>query len=162
MSTIAITIVTACAALFSAALGAFVSFKANERKIKAALITANRQRWMEIIRELLAELMSVSYTVSIIKRQIKTADPVAAVAADHLLLDKLEHVALVKNKIRLMLNPTKKEHHDLYQSVDVAYQRLVSREEMDVIALLHNDFDVITQRAHVILGHEWLRVKRGD
>ena len=82
MSTLAITNITACAALLSACLGAFVSFRANERKIKAGLVTANRQRWMKLLRESLAELMSMSFTVAIIKRQIKHVDPVAAVAAD--------------------------------------------------------------------------------
>jgi hypothetical protein len=162
MSALTITIVTACAALLSAALGAFVSLQANERKIKAEVITANRQKWIETMRDLVAELMSVSFSVAIVKREINSADPVAAVAADRLLLDKLEHVALVKNKIRLMLHPLKEDHCKLFDAVDTLYQRLVSLEELDVIERLHADSELITQRAHIILGREWQRVKQGD
>src|SRR5277367_1050611 len=105
MSTITITFITALAALCATILGSFVSLRDTERKIKAANVTANRLRWSDMLRDLVAELMSVSYTVAIIKRQIKGTDTLSAVAADHILLDKLEHVAVLKNKIQLMLNP---------------------------------------------------------
>jgi hypothetical protein len=55
------------------------------------------------------------------------------VAADRLLLDKIEHFALVKNKIKLMLNPTKDDHRPLLDAVNTTYQHIVSREELDVI-----------------------------
>ena len=162
MSPLTVTIITVCAALLSAALGAFVSLKANERKIKAEVITANRQKWGETLRDLLAEMMSVSYSVAIVKRQITTADPVAAVAADRLLLDKLEHVALVKNKIKLMLNPVKEDHCPLLDTVNQTYQHLVSRDEFDVIDRLHDDIDLMTEQAQKLLRREWQRVKQGD
>jgi len=162
MSPLTVTVITVCAALFSAALGAFVSLKANERKIKAEVITANRQKWSETLRNLLAEMMSVSYSVAIVKRQITTADPVAAVAADRLLLDKLEHVALVKNKIKLMLNPVKEDHCPLLDTVNQTYQHLVSRDEFDVIDRLHDDIELMTEQAQKLLRREWQRVKQGD
>ena len=67
LSALTVTVITACAALISAALGGFVTIRANERKIKAAIITANRQKWGETLRDLLAEMMSVSYSVAIVK-----------------------------------------------------------------------------------------------
>jgi hypothetical protein len=70
MNAFTVTLVTACAALISAALGGFVTIRSNERKIKAAIITANRHKWSETLRDLLAEMMSVSYSVAILKRQL--------------------------------------------------------------------------------------------
>jgi len=162
MSALTVAVITACAALFSATLGGFVTIKANERKIRAAIITANRQKWGETLRDLLAEMMSVSYSVAIVKRQITTADPVAAVAADRLLLDKVEHVALVKNKIRLMLNPMKDEHRLLLDTVNRTFQHVVSLNELDVIERLHDDIELMTEQAQALLRREWQRVKLGD
>jgi hypothetical protein len=162
MSTLTITFITALAALCATILGSFVSLRDTERKIKAANVTANRLRWSDTLRDLLAELMSVSYTVAIVKRQFKGSDPMGAVATDRLLLDKLEQVSLVKNKIRLMLNPVKPEHHVLYQAVDELYDHLVSLQELDVLDRLHGDIDLITKQAQGLLTREWERVKKGD
>jgi Co/Zn/Cd efflux system component len=162
MSALTVTIITACAALISAVFGGFVTFRANERKIKAAIITANRQKWGETLRDLLAEMMSVAYSVAIVKRQITTVDPVAAVAADRVLLDKVEHFALVKNKIKLMLNPEKDDHRPLLDAVNSIYQHLGSREEFDVVDRLHEDIERVTEQAQILLRREWQRVKLGD
>jgi hypothetical protein len=162
MSTLTITFITALAALCATILGSFVSLRDTERKIKAANVTANRLRWSDMLRDLVAELMSVSYTVAIIKRQIKGTDTLSAVAADHTLLDKLEHVAVLKNKIQLMLNPEKPDHHALSGAVESMHAHLVSLRELDVFERLQGDMEAITKQAHLILRREWVRVKHGE
>jgi hypothetical protein len=162
MNALTIALVSACAAFLSACIGAVVSYKVNEREIKAKIISASRQKWIDNIQELVAELMSYSLSVAILKQQIKRTDPVAAVATNPLLLDKIEHVELVKNKIALLLDPMKPDHRALHEAVDIAYQRVVSRDHFDIVDAFSGDAALITQRARHIVKSQWERVKRGD
>ena len=109
-----------------------------------------------------AELMSLLLVVAILKRQINSKDPLAVVAADRTLLDKIEQIALVKSKVRLMINPEKENHRVLYETIDATYNYVVSLDQFDVIDRLHADVERIAEQASAIFRFEWSRVKRGE
>jgi hypothetical protein len=162
MNTLIIAFASACAVFLSACVAAFTSYRVNDRGIKAKIVSASRQKWIDTIQDLLAELMSYALSVAILKLQIKDSDPLSVVATSPLLLEKIQHVDLVKNKIALLLDPDKPEHAALYDAVNIAYRRVVSREDFDILDDLPADTALITARARAIAKAVWERVKRGE
>jgi hypothetical protein len=162
MNTLIIAFASACAVFLSACVAAFASYRVNSRDIRAKIVSASRQKWIDTIQDLLAELMSYALSVAILKLQIKDRDPVSAVATSPLLLEKIQHVELVKNKIALLLDPDKPEHAALFEAVNIAYRRVVSREHFDILDDLPADTALITERARLIAKAVWERVKRGE
>jgi hypothetical protein len=162
LTALTIAAITACAAFLSACVGAVVSFKANERKIRSQTISVSRQKWMDGMENIVAELMSLLLVVAILKRQIKDNDTLAAVASDRALLDKIEQLALAKIKIRLMINPEKADHRILYETIDATYNYVVSLDHLDVIDRLRVDVEGIADQVSAIVRYEWSRVKRGE
>src|SRR5688572_21267188 len=75
---------------------------------------------------------------------------------------KVERIMLVKNKIRLLINPGDKDQRALLAAVETPFARLWQQEEHDVVAEITADIEEITKHTQVILRREWLRVKRGE
>jgi len=153
-----IAFVTACSALVSAAAGPLVSVVVSARQIRASVVLNNRERWIEALRDSLAEYVALLLSVAILE-ETQHGDPMMAVGNDPSLLQLVERVALVKNKILLMVNPIEATHYQLCQPVEDAYRLLVagkgSREQIRVYT------DAITTAGRAVLKSEWARVKRG-
>ncbi len=114
------------------------------------------------MQSVVAELMSLLVVVAILKRQIKSDDPLAVVAKDRTILEKIEQVALAKCKIRLMINPEKEDHRTLNDTIDSVYSYVISLEQTDVLVRLRPDIERIAEQACAIFRAEWIRVKRGE
>ena len=162
MNTLIVALASAIAVFLSGCVGAFVSYKVTDRQIKAKFISASRQKWIDAIQELLAELISYAFSVAILKQQMRHADPLAAVATNPVLLEKIQHVELVKNRIALLLAPGKPGHDALFEAVDIAYRRVVSRNQFDIIDFLPDDAALITEKFRPIVRAVWERIKRGE
>jgi uncharacterized protein YfbU (UPF0304 family) len=83
------------------------------------------------------------------------------VTADHDLLEIVQRIILVKNKIMLMTNPNESRYAELCNVVEATYQILIS-DDPQVYAKLHTGSEAITHAAREVLNAEWARVKRGD
>jgi hypothetical protein len=79
--------------------------------------------------------------------------------ADPSLVAKVEHLVLVRWKIRLMLNLTEADHQELDRLIAAAVRRL--RDEAPGAADTDADIEGISRQAKGILKREWERVKRG-
>lgn len=55
-----VAIVSAVTALFAVALGPLVSMWAAQRQSRVTVLSANRQAWINTLRELIAEYISIS------------------------------------------------------------------------------------------------------
>lgn len=78
---------------------------------------------------------------------------------DPSLVAKVEHLVLVRWKIRLMLNLNEADHQELDQLIDAAVNRLRNPEPGG--ADTDADIEKISRQAKGILKREWERVKRG-
>jgi hypothetical protein len=78
---------------------------------------------------------------------------------DPSLVAKVEHLVLVRWKIRLMLNLNEADHRELDRLIGAAVQRL--RDEPPGEADTDADIESISWQAKGILKREWERVKRG-
>jgi hypothetical protein len=155
---LAITFVTACTALVSAAAGPVVSVVVATRQIRASLVSNNRERWSEALRDSLAEYIALVLSAALIQ-EAQCKRPIAAIQEDPELARHVERVAQAKSRILLMVNPDKPEHFQLCLPLEEAYELLVegTATMQRMSAITH----AITSTGRAVLKHEWARVKRG-
>ena len=156
-----VSLVSACTALVASIVGPIVTLAVARRQFSANVLSANRQKWIETLRDMLAELISLMVAVLVVKEgwRGKWDKGLGAIAADPTLLSKLERIVLVQWKIRLLINPTETDHQELYQAIETAFARIQADESAD--SDMEADIQKITRLGQAILKREWERVKRG-
>ncbi len=161
MDPVLISLISASTALVASVIGPFVTLTVAKRQFNATVLSANRQKWIETLRDSLAELASLLVTALFVKSKWKDKwdQGRSALNAEPALLDKLEHIVLAQSKIRLLINPTEADHQRLYQAIDTAIKRLQSEESLDTE--IRADIETITELAQSILKREWQRDKLG-
>ena len=156
-----VALISACTALVASIAGPTVQLVIARRQIGANLISANRQRWIDALRDLISELISLLMMGAYIKQGMALRDE-TVMAANAQLLQKIERALLIKSKIRLLVNPNEGDHRALLDAIESPFARLWQQERTDVIAAVENDIESITRHAQGIFKREWARVKRGD
>jgi hypothetical protein len=161
MDPLLISVISACTALVASIAGPIVTLTVARRQFNATVLSANRQKWIETLRDMLAELTALLVAALVIKQNWKNKwdKGRGAINADPALLEKLERIVLAQSKIRLLLNPTEADHQRLSQAIEAAFERL--RSEQSVESESQADIETITALAQSILKREWQRVKRG-
>jgi hypothetical protein len=161
MDPVVISLVSACTALVASIAGPVVTLLVARRQIKANVLSANRQKWIEALREAIAELLSLLVAALVVKSQWKERwdSGRGALHEDRALLDKLQRMVLTQSKVRLLTNPTEPDHQKLVATIEAALLRL--RAEGTDNAATEADILRITELAQSILKREWLRVKHG-
>ncbi len=161
MDSLLISLISACTALVASVVGPLVTLSVARRQFNANVLSANRQKWIEALRDLLAELISLLVAALVVKSRWKENwdKGMGPIAADPEMLAKLERIVLVQWKIRLLINPTEADHQELYRTIETAFERIKAEDSRDS----DSDADVenITRLAQAILKREWERVKRG-
>ena len=160
MDVLTITFVTAATALISAIMGPLMSYIIARRQIRASVISNNRERWTEALRDSVAEYVALLLSASMVKQTVGQ-DPLRAVTEDRALLQIVERTILVKNKIMLMTNPNDSRYTELCEVVEVTYQALFAEDSQD-FARIRGGSEAITRAGREVLKVEWERVKRGD
>ena len=161
MDSLLISLVSACTALVASVVGPIVTLSVARRQFNANVLSANRQKWIETLRDLLAELISLLVAALVIKSRWKDKwdKGLGLINTDRAFLAKLERIVLVQWKIRLLINPTESDHRELYETIATALKRLQSEKSHD--AETETDIESITKLGQLILKREWERVKRG-
>ena len=157
-----ITLVFASNAMIASIAGPFVSTRIAKIEFKANVLSVNRQRWIETMRDLVASLNSQLLTTAAIRHTVE--EPTGTVIArDPELFRRVENLLRTVCKIELMLNPLEEDHQQLKALMSEAVGQLRSpspdghiEERIDVISR-----DII-QASQAILKREWMRVKRGE
>jgi hypothetical protein len=156
-----VSLVSACTALVASVAGPLATLRLSRRQFSAAVLSPGRQKWIDSLRDLLADLMSQLAGLSVLKSRWtgEWNRGLGPLHADPSLVAKVERLVLVRWKIRLMLNLNEEDHRKLDQLIDAAIHRLRNQEpgETDTDA----DIENISRQAKGILKREWERVKRG-
>ena len=131
------------------------------RQFNATVISASRQKWIETLRDMLAELIALIAAASVVKSKWKDKwdNGRGPLNAEPALLDKFERIVLTQSKIRLLLNPTEADHEQLRETIETTIARLRSEQSLDADA--QRDIQTIAALAQAILKREWQRVKIG-
>ena len=160
MDTATIAIVSATTALVSAVVGPLVSFVVASRQIRASVISNNRERWSEALRDSIAEYSAMVLTASML-RQSMDIDPLKAMQTDHDLREIVERLATLRHKIMLMINPNEPTDSKLDGQVEAAYQSLIADAAPSLDAS-RSRAEAITRAGREVLLVAWARVKRGE
>lgn len=141
-------VVVACVAAAVALTTAFFSVLNTSRTIRAQIVSANRQKWIDAIRDDLAVFLRKS---AVSHRQEWSSAPSTTIIADGEEARKEMH--LLSLRIRLKLNP-KEQPHILFMEM-IEELRTTRRPEDDDLP------DRLAQAGQEIFKSEWERIKRG-
>ena len=67
MDPLLIGVISACTALVASIVGPIVTLSVARRQFNATVLSANRQRWIETLRDMLAELISLLVAALVVK-----------------------------------------------------------------------------------------------
>ena len=149
-----VAVVAAITALFAVLLGPLVSIWVAQRQIRVTVLSANRQTWINTLRDLIAEYISISALVHAGDWSSRTE-----VEFDQ----KLERLALLNAKIRLMLNPNEPDHERLGTLLGDLLLTMggrasaANKRDSQKARTIHNELLPLSQS---VLKREWERVKR--
>jgi hypothetical protein len=153
--------VSACTALVASTVGPVVTLNVARRQFNATVISGNRHKWIETLRDELAELISLLATALVVKSKWKDhwEQGRGPLNTEPALLEKFERIVLAESKIRLLINPGDEDQQHLGEAIEAATRRLRSEDASD--AETEADIQAIVARAQSVLRREWLRVKLG-
>jgi hypothetical protein len=160
MDVLTITFVTASTALISAVAGPVVSYIVVRRQIRASVISNNRERWIEALRDSVSEYVALIVSAGMLQ-QATGQDPIKAITEDHALLQTVERIMLVKSKIMLMTYPDEERYRELCEIVEATYQ-IIAAGEPQAFTKIRAGSEAITRAGREVLKAEWARVKRGE
>jgi hypothetical protein len=159
MDVLTISFVTACTALVSAAAGPLASVAVVSRQARMSLISGNRERWIEALRDSIADYVAIALSAAALQEARHDA-PVAAVRDDPQLWHVVEGITRARTRVLLMLNPAEAGHHELTAAIDRSYRSLARGDAgLEAIAPV---LDALTSAGRAVLKAEWARVKRGE
>jgi hypothetical protein len=156
-----VSLVSACTALIASVAGPLATLRVSRRQFNATVLSTGRQKWIDALRDLLADLMSQLAGLSVLKTRWtgEWDRGLGLLHTDSSLVAKVERLVLVRWKIRLMLNLSESDHLELDRLIGAAVQRL--RDEPPRQIDTDADIEAISRQAKGILKREWERVKRG-
>lgn len=160
MDQLTITFLTASTALIAGVASPLVSLSVARRQFKASVVSSTRERWIEVLRDAIAEYIAMVTSVALSARHTKVADAQIAYA-DSDLNKVAERIVFMRSRILLMINPGKFVHRDLRESIDAVHHVLVENMTID-LEQWRGHLEAITVAGHAVLDAEWERVKRGD
>lgn len=157
-----ITLIAASTAMIASIAGPFVNTRIARFEFRANVLSVNRQKWIDTMRDLVASLTS-QLLIAAAFRQTLEEPTGLIIARDPELSRRVENLLRTVSKIELMLNPLEQDHQQLNtlmrEGIDQLRSPLLEDGIEDRIEVISRD---ITQVLQGILKHEWIRVKRGE
>jgi len=145
----------------AAIAGTIITLTFARRQFSATVISANRQKRIETLRDTLAELIALVRAALVVESKWKDKwdHGRGPLNADPAMLEKFEHIILAQSKIELLINPIDADHQRLDETIETAISRLRVEESLE--AETQHDIRAITGLGQTILKREWQRVKIG-
>jgi hypothetical protein len=157
-----ITLISASTAMIASIAGPFVNTRIARFEFRTNVLSVNRQKWIDTMRDLVASLNSQLLIAAALRQTV--AEPTGLIIArDPELSKRVENLLRTVSKIELMLNPHEQDHQQLNvlmkEAIDQLRSPLLEDSVEDRIEVISRD---ITQVLQGILKQEWARVKRGE
>jgi hypothetical protein len=156
-----LSLITAAAALLASLISPLVTLSVARRQFRASVISTNRQKWIETLRDRLSELIALINTAQVIKRHsIESWDGGLGQAHGNPgLTKKFERAYKALAEIRLLTSTSDPRHNHLNEALAAAVAHVQHRELREV-ELMASIEDVVAS-GRTIIRREWARVKRG-
>ncbi len=160
MDQITITFLTASTALIAGIASPIVSISVARQQFKTSVIANNRERWIESLRDAMAEYIAMVTSISLIAPHTKVVG-MRGEGTDSEFLKTAERIVFMRSKILLMTNPKKALHRDLCERIDAVHRVLAENRALE-LSEWRTHLDAITLAGHTVLDAEWDRVKHGN
>jgi hypothetical protein len=158
---IAVAFVTACTALISSFVAPLITLQIGRAQIRASVISNNRQRWIETLRDLISSFCAQATTAALARKTLLDTTG-SLLVSDPAMLEKLEEVMKTYTKIRLMTNPLEADHQQLVALLTEAMTTLrTAPVEADLEPIIRDAVEVVITTSQALLKREWARVKAG-
>jgi len=149
-------VVSAVTALVAVIVGPLVSIYVAKNQIDASVVSANRQTWINRLRDELATLVGIVH-------HLPSAHANESISTDAAIAEYGKFVEKFQ-VIKLLINPKEEDHQELIRLIDSANKKII--ESINKKQANASEFEVAGQRivaqAQVVLKREWERVKSGD
>lgn len=146
--------ISAATALVAVIVGPLVSIYVVRRQIHASVVSANRQKWIDNLRDQLTDLITGIRFLGLHR------------SLDHIdekeFVERLQQLVLVETKVNLLLNPNEKDHQALSQAIRQAIEKIFAGDEKEKRVGVKQLSDSIVTQSQAILKREWQRVKSGE
>lgn len=123
------------------------ALRVAERQAHANVVSLNRQKWIDALREDISSFLTESYAMRV-RLDIGPVSPQEV-------REMIKPMILVQNRIKLRLNPEEVDHRNLIDIIETILSDIVSA---DVPELERRCLSL----SQAILKREWTRVKSGD
>ena len=157
-----ITLIFACNAAIASLAGPVVSTRIARTQFKANVLSGNRQKWIETMRDLVASLSSQLLTAAAVRHTVEEPTGVV-IARDPELFRRVENLLRTVSKIELMLNPLQQHHQPLIGLMREAIDQLRSPSPDGSV---EDRIEILTRKiirvSQGMLKREWERVKRAE
>jgi hypothetical protein len=156
-----VSFVSALTALVASIAGPIVTIYVARTQFKATVRSANRQRWIDEFRDLIAHFCAEIATSVQIREKI-VRDGQIVIQAESAILSSWEKLIYTANKIRLMVNPLEHEHQRLLEVMNGLLVQFRTASTADALQSEGQEIvgKIVTMSVEII-RREWLRVQRG-
>ncbi len=155
-----ISLISAITALTAVIVGPLVAWKVAKKQIQASVVSENRQKWIDALRENISDFQTKA-KIAVVEDRLAN-DPnneSVANAESHDLA--MKGMTLVINRVVLLINPNEADHSKLLTRMHELLEFCSSGNPYDDKQLDRLEAS-ITSVAQSILKREWERVKMGD
>ena len=140
-------------ALVAVILGPTISIYVARRQIRGSVVSANRQAWINSLRDALASYMSKqSVARNLNKQHFANQDSLA----------RIEDIVGLQYKIELLLNPTHKDHAELIKLLSNVTRTINQQKDENKDFNINSCNERIVSLSQKIIKREWERVKQVD
>lgn len=146
----ALAIIAAVTALGAVILGPLVSLWAAQKQAKVTVLSANRQAWINSLRDSVSEYFATA-------NYIHATDWGTHPHSEH--HERMARLAYLSSKIRLMVNPDEDDHKALVRALGEFALLCADATRTKDKAAWHLKHDSSMQLTQSILKREWQRVK---
>jgi len=152
------SIISSLTALVAVIIGPIVQLYVAKRQIRSTTISANRQAWINSLRDNVSAVWACGSDVRTLRSAV-TSDPVATTKIQ----EEIRQAKILINRIRLSINPEETDHQELVRLLEhlwaVADSVVPKDPKHEEWQKVQRDLMAVSRR---ILKDEWKRVKRGD
>lgn len=151
--TIDVPLVSALTTLTAVIVSPFVSLYIAKHQIQASILSPNRQKWIDSLRDQLAILIADIRAIGL-HRKIE-------LLSNEEYDDRLQKIILVETKVNLLLNPNEADHNALSVAIKTVREKIFSGNEIEKRLATTELLPNIILLTQTILKREWERVKVG-
>ena len=152
--------ISAIAAIVGVVIGSIVSFLIARQQFKTTVISANRQQWINNLRDCIADFQTKA-KIALVETSLALRSETSIAANEKSHYEALKGMRFLVNKAALLLNPNEADHSELFLVMKQLEDQCVNGDPNDRTREERLQ-DLITLTGQRILKREWERVKRGN